>query len=64
MKTRTEAKRNFPQENKRNIAQLMEWVKDGELKPIVDEVFPLEKTAEGLKKLQDRSVMGKVLVEV
>lgn len=56
--------RNFPEENKQNIAQLMEWVKDGKLKPIVDEVFPLEKTAEGLKKLQDRSVMGKVLVEV
>lgn len=56
--------RNYPEENKQNIAQLMQWVKSGRLKPIVDSVFSLENTKHGLKKLQKRNVMGKILIEV
>ena len=56
--------RNYPKENKLNIERLMQWVKDGTLKPIVDSVYPLSETSAGLRKLQEREVMGKVLIEI
>ncbi|MEM6734598.1 MAG: NADPH:quinone oxidoreductase family protein [Bacteroidota bacterium] len=56
--------RNFPQENKDNIMQLMKWVKNGKLVPMVDKIFPLEETSKALKKLQNRKVKGKVLIEI
>lgn len=56
--------RNYPEENKGNIAQLMEWIKNRALKPMVDSVYPLAQTSKGLKKLQERNVHGKVLIQV
>ncbi len=41
---------------------LLEMVKAGKIKPVIDEVFPLEKAAEGLALIQDRKVIGKVVV--
>ncbi len=56
--------RHFPNENRRNISQLFDWIKQGELRPIVDQVFPLEQTSKGIQKLQKRNVKGKVLIKV
>ncbi len=56
--------RNYPTENQKNIEELMNWVREGQLVPIVDEIFPLHETASAIKKLQERNVKGKVLVEV
>ena len=56
--------RNYPEENRKYIAQLMQWIAEGKLRPIVDTVYPLEETALGLTKLQERAVMGKVLIRV
>jgi alcohol dehydrogenase len=37
-------------------------IADGKLKPVIDKVLPLEQAAEGLRLIQDREVIGKVIV--
>ncbi|GAB4230017.1 MAG: NADPH:quinone oxidoreductase family protein [Ekhidna sp.] len=56
--------RNFPEANKENISLLMQWLALGKLKPSIDHIYPLDSTSEALKKLQQRKVMGKVLIEI
>jgi len=45
-----------------NLAALMELIKEGKIKPVVDKVLPLEEAAEGLRLIQDREIFGKVVV--
>ena len=45
-----------------NLVALMELIQKGALKPVVDTVLPLEKAADGLRLIQDREVIGKVVV--
>lgn len=47
-----------------NIAELLGWVAEGRLKPAVDAVYPLEKTAEAIEHVMGRRVRGKVIVQV
>jgi alcohol dehydrogenase len=41
----------------------MDMIKAGEMKPVIDTVVPLEGAIEGLRLIQDRKVIGKVIVE-
>ena len=45
-----------------NLAALMELIGQGEMRPVIDRVLPLEQAREGLRLIQDREVIGKVLV--
>ena len=45
-----------------NLVALMDLIQKGTLKPVVDTVLSLEKAAEGLRLIQDREVIGKVVV--
>jgi alcohol dehydrogenase len=45
-----------------DLSALMAMIADGRIKPVVDKVLPLEQAAEGLRLIQDREVMGKVVV--
>ncbi len=45
-----------------DLKGLMDMIQAGKMKPIIDEVFPLEKAAEGLALIRDRKVIGKVVV--
>jgi 2-desacetyl-2-hydroxyethyl bacteriochlorophyllide A dehydrogenase len=45
-----------------DLNALMALIADGKLKPVIDKVLPLEKAAEGLRLIQDREVIGKVIV--
>ena len=45
-----------------NLIALMDLIQKGVLKPVVDTVLPLDKAAEGLRLIQDREVIGKVVV--
>jgi NADPH:quinone reductase-like Zn-dependent oxidoreductase len=45
-----------------NLAALMEMIQRGEVKPVIDKVLPLEEAREGLRLIQDREVIGKVVV--
>ena len=45
-----------------NLKALMDMIQNRELKPVIDEVLPLERAAEGLRLIEDREVFGKVVV--
>jgi alcohol dehydrogenase len=45
-----------------NLKALMDMIQAGDLKPVVDQVLPLEQAAEGLRMIRDREVMGKIVV--
>ncbi|MDB6123699.1 MAG: Alcohol dehydrogenase zinc-binding domain protein [Pedosphaera sp.] len=50
--------------NRADIQATLEWVAAGKLKPVIDSVYPLEKTAEAFAQLRSRKFLGKVLVEI
>jgi len=45
-----------------NLSALMDMIKSGEMKPVIDTIVPLEGAAEALRLIQDRKVIGKVIV--
>src|SRR5580700_3002088 len=45
-----------------NLRALMQMIGDGKIKPTIDKVLPLEQAKEGLRLIQDREVVGKVVV--
>ena len=45
-----------------NLAALLQLIQEGKMKPVVDKVLPLDQAAEGLRLIQDREVIGKVVV--
>jgi alcohol dehydrogenase len=46
-----------------DLAGLMTLIQQGKMKPVIDKVLPLEQAAEGLRLIQDRKVIGKVVVK-
>jgi alcohol dehydrogenase len=46
-----------------NLKGLMELIEQGHIKPVIDEVLPLERAVEGLRLIEDREVFGKVIIE-
>jgi len=47
-----------------NVADLMRFWSEGKIKPRVSRTFPLEKAADAIKALGDRSALGKIVVTV
>ena len=45
-----------------NLAALMQLVSTGKMKPVIDKVLPLDQAREGLRLIEDREVIGKVVV--
>jgi len=50
--------------NREDFELLAELLENGDIKPIVDEVFPLEETARAIDRLDGGDVKGKVVVAV
>jgi NADPH:quinone reductase-like Zn-dependent oxidoreductase len=46
-----------------NLKALMEMIEQGTMKPVIDEVLPLERAAEGLRLIENREVFGKVIIK-
>ncbi|MGO1562583.1 MAG: zinc-binding dehydrogenase [Actinomycetaceae bacterium] len=46
-----------------DFVALLDDVASGRLDPVVDEVLPLDRAAEGLARVRDRGVVGKVVVD-
>lgn len=46
-----------------NMQELLKWYVEGKVKVVVDEVFPLSKTIDALKKVMSRKVIGKVILK-
>jgi alcohol dehydrogenase len=45
-----------------DLQALLGMVRDGALRPVIDRVLPLEEAREGLRLLEEREVIGKVIV--
>ena len=45
-----------------DLEALLQMVRDGALRPVIDCVLPLEEAREGLRLLEDREVVGKVVI--
>jgi alcohol dehydrogenase len=45
-----------------NLQALMQLIAEDKMKPVIDKVLPLEQASEGLRLIQDREVIGKVVV--
>ncbi len=45
-----------------NLKALMDLIQEGRMKPVIDEVLPLEQAAHGLKLIENREVFGKVII--
>jgi NADPH:quinone reductase-like Zn-dependent oxidoreductase len=45
-----------------DLQALMKLIADGKMQPVIDKVLPLEEAREGLRLIQDREVIGKVVV--
>jgi alcohol dehydrogenase len=45
-----------------DLKGLMDLIQAGRIKPVIDKVLPLEQAREGLRLIQDREVIGKVVV--
>jgi alcohol dehydrogenase len=46
-----------------DLTRLLELIERGQLEPVIDKVLPLEETEEGERLLEEREVIGKVLVK-
>jgi len=51
-----------PAGHRRNMEELLSWVRDGRLKPHVHAVYPLQDIAKALEEIAARRVRGKVIV--
>ncbi len=49
--------------NRADIVATLEWAAAGKVKPVIDSIFPLERTREAFAHLRSRNFLGKVLVE-
>ena len=55
---------NFPDQAAEAADRVMALVGDGRLRPRVDRVLPLEKAAEAMRALAERSVQGRIVLRV
>jgi NADPH2:quinone reductase len=52
------------QRHRDNVAELLEWWKEGKLHPHVSVTYPLERASEAIRELADRKAKGKVVVTI
>jgi NADPH2:quinone reductase len=53
-----------PAANAEDFAQLFSWYREGKVTPYISGRYPLEETAEAMRVVYDREVLGKVVVEM
>lgn len=53
-----------PEQNQKDLNELLQWVKEGKLRPHIDHVYQLEQTSDALKQMMNRQVRGKVVVDI
>jgi Zn-dependent alcohol dehydrogenases len=45
-----------------DLRALMQLIAEGKMRPVIDKVLPLDQARDGLRLIQDREVIGKVVV--
>jgi NADPH:quinone reductase len=57
-------KERFPDDASRAAATVMAWVGEGKLRPHIDRVLPLERAAEAMSAIANRSAQGRIVLQV
>lgn len=55
--------RRDPERFRKQIGEMLGWVKDGKLSPHIDHIFPLAEAKDAFAAISGRKVMGKVLLK-
>ena len=45
-----------------NFKQLFEWFNNGDIDPLVSDIYPLEEAGVALRKLMNRQAVGKIVL--
>jgi len=53
----------FPDESSRAADTVLAWVSEGKLRPRIDRVLPLERVAEAMRAIENRSVAGRIVLQ-
>lgn len=53
-----------PELQQKNLAQILDWIAAGRLKPHIHKSYPLDQAGAAIASLEQRSVIGKVVVEL
>jgi NADPH2:quinone reductase len=53
-----------PDKLNRSVDELLQWHREGKLKPLITHRYPLEQSVEALRLLTDRRAFGKIVVEL
>ena len=56
--------RREPEAYRRVMAQLLTWLTDEKLKPVVGKVFALDDFRDAFRTMQNRAAMGKMVVRI
>lgn len=51
-----------PEHNRQDLYELLGWLNEGKLKPLISATYPLEGAAQALQDMMDRKVKGKVVL--
>jgi NADPH:quinone reductase len=51
-----------PKANGQNTQQIVSWILEGKLKPLISATYPLSQTADAIQSVADRKATGKVVV--
>ena len=51
-----------PAQNAENMRLLLEWLREGSIKPLISQCYPLSRVPEALEAMMARKVIGKVIV--
>lgn len=54
--------RQFPEKGAENVAAIWAWAHQGRTRPMIHAELPLSQTLEGMRMLQNREVVGKVII--
>jgi len=52
-----------PAAYREQVSRLLRWCAEGSIRPHIDHVFPLEKTAEALRMMESRQIKGKIIIK-
>jgi NADPH2:quinone reductase len=57
-------KERFPDDASRAAETIMAWIGEGKLRPHIDRVLPLERAAEAMNAVANRSAQGRIVLQV
>jgi len=55
--------RREPERNARNVRDLLQWVADGSIAPLITARYPLDRALDALRAIEQRRATGKIVIE-